>query len=178
MPLNRRGFLQLSAATGVAISTRSLLAAESSSASPVLPRRIGPNDKLNVLSIGVIGTVGGADRKEVASHPMVRIAGLCDVDANSLARAGHDHPDAFRVKDYREAFARHDSKFDAVIVSTPDHTHCAIDTMALAAGKHVYGQKPLELHWDRGNLAFTNHAEATRTIVKRDYRKGFEPVRV
>jgi predicted dehydrogenase len=143
MLVNRRDFLHLSAATGVAISTRSLLAAESSSTPPLSPRRIGPNDKLNVLSIGVIGTIGGADRHEVASHPMVRIAGLCDVDANSLARAGQDHPDAFRVKDYREAFAKYGSKFDAVIVSTPDHTHCAIDTMALASGKHVYGQKPL-----------------------------------
>ena len=34
------------------------------------------------------------------------------------------------------------------------------------------------LAWDRAKLAFTNHAEATRTIVKRDYRKGFEPVRL
>ena len=35
-----------------------------------------------------------------------------------------------------------------------------------------------ELQWDRAKLEFTNHAEATRTIVKRDYRKGFEPVRM
>jgi len=35
-----------------------------------------------------------------------------------------------------------------------------------------------ELKWDSKNLKFTNHAEATKTIVKRDYRKGFEPVRV
>ncbi|MHC4210563.1 MAG: hypothetical protein ACYSWT_12700, partial [Planctomycetota bacterium] len=34
------------------------------------------------------------------------------------------------------------------------------------------------LDWDRKKLAFTNHAEATRTIVKRDYRQGFEPVRL
>ncbi|MHC5008866.1 MAG: hypothetical protein ACYTGF_16075 [Planctomycetota bacterium] len=34
------------------------------------------------------------------------------------------------------------------------------------------------LDWDRRKLAFTNHAEATRTIVKRDYRKGFEPIRL
>jgi hypothetical protein len=36
----------------------------------------------------------------------------------------------------------------------------------------------VELQWDRAQLAFTNHPEATRTIVKREYRKGFEPVRV
>ena len=32
------------------------------------------------------------------------------------------------------------------------------------------------LDWDRKSLAFTNHDEATRTIVRRAYRKGFEPV--
>jgi hypothetical protein len=34
------------------------------------------------------------------------------------------------------------------------------------------------LDWDRGSLTFTNHAEATRTLVRRDYRAGFEPVRL
>jgi hypothetical protein len=34
-----------------------------------------------------------------------------------------------------------------------------------------------ELLWDRDQLAFTNNAEATKTVVKREYRKGFEPVR-
>jgi predicted dehydrogenase len=31
------------------------------------------------------------------------------------------------------------------------------------------------LEWDRANLRFTNHDEATRTIVRREYREGFEP---
>ena len=35
-----------------------------------------------------------------------------------------------------------------------------------------------ELKWDSKKLAITNHDEANKTIVKRDYRKGFEPVRV
>jgi hypothetical protein len=33
------------------------------------------------------------------------------------------------------------------------------------------------LEWDRRKLEFTNHAEATKTIVRRSYRSGFEPVR-
>ena len=31
-----------------------------------------------------------------------------------------------------------------------------------------------ELRWDKSKLAFTNHDEATKTIVTREYRKGFE----
>ena len=32
-----------------------------------------------------------------------------------------------------------------------------------------------ELRWDKSKLAFTNHEEATKTCVAREYRKGFEP---
>ncbi len=99
--------------------------------------------RLRVLSIGVVGTIGEADRRTVASHPLVDIVGLCDVDAHFLAQAAKEHPDAFTCSDYREAFDKHGDKFDAVIVSTPDHSHCAIMTLALSKGKHVYGQKPL-----------------------------------
>jgi len=101
------------------------------------------NSKVQVLSIGVVGSIGAQDRHQVASHPAVQITGLCDVDSRHLETAKGEHPDAFTCKDYREAFANHAAEFDAVIVSTPDHTHASIMTMALAAGKHVYGQKPL-----------------------------------
>jgi predicted dehydrogenase len=65
------------------------------------------------------------------------------VDAGPLAKAAKDHPGAFTCKDYREAFAQHGEKFDAVIVSTPDHSHAPIMLTALDRHKHVYGQKPL-----------------------------------
>jgi hypothetical protein len=31
-----------------------------------------------------------------------------------------------------------------------------------------------ELRWDKATLSFTNDAEATRTIVRREYRPGWE----
>ena len=71
---------------------------------------------MRVLSIGVIGTIGGADRREVANHPAAEIVGLCDVDANALAKAKEAHPDAFTCADYRQAFNDHADEFDAVIV--------------------------------------------------------------
>jgi len=98
---------------------------------------------LRVLSIGVVGTVGDTDRRNIGSHPRAEIVGLCDVDAAALGKASEEHPSAFTCADYREAFDRHGDTFDAVIVATPDHSHCAIMTLALSRGKHVYGQKPL-----------------------------------
>ena len=96
-PFSRRHFLRSSAFAGIGVSTLGLSGLRAAPA----------NSKLRVLSIGVIGTIGGTDRKQVASHPMAEITGLCDVDSNQLARAAKDHPKAFTSKDYREAFAKH-----------------------------------------------------------------------
>jgi predicted dehydrogenase len=52
-----------------------------------------------MLCIGVIGKIGAEDRRQVASHSSVEIAGLCDVDSVSLAKAAADHPNAFTCAD-------------------------------------------------------------------------------
>ena len=36
----------------------------------------------------------------------------------------------------------------------------------------------VELAWDRTNLRFTNHEEASKTLVRRAYRDGFAPPEV
>jgi predicted dehydrogenase len=130
---SRRDFLRSTTALGVGVIA--------GCAPRPIPTRT--YTELRVLSIGVIGTIGGTDRRHVHDHPRAEIVGLCDVDANALETAAQDHPGAFTCADYREAFDRHGDEFDAVIVATPDHSHCAIMTLALARGKHVYGQKPL-----------------------------------
>ena len=133
-PFNRREFIHHSA--GIAGLGAAALTSTGMG-------RVSANSRVNVLSIGVVGTIGSADRKQVAMHPAVEIVGLCDVDSRAIDKAKTRHPDAFTCKDYREAFDRHGDKFDAVIVSTPDHTHAPIMLTALAEGKHCYGQKPL-----------------------------------
>jgi predicted dehydrogenase len=130
---SRRHFLRSSAAAGVGLSVLGLPRAGA----------VSPNGKLRVLSIGVVGTIGEADRRAVAAHPGAEIVGLCDVDSNYLAKAAAEHPQAFTCRDYREAFAKHVDKFDAVIVSVPDHSHAPILLTAMLHDKHVYGQKPL-----------------------------------
>lgn len=133
--MNRRRFLWTTGAAGLGLSA--IGRAQTGGAA------VSPNSKLRVLSIGVVGTIGEVDRKNVASHPAVEIAGLCDVDSRALAKAAVEHPQAFQCRDYREAFAKYGDKFDAVIVSTPDHSHAPIMLTAMANRKHVYGQKPL-----------------------------------
>jgi ActR/RegA family two-component response regulator len=46
--------------------------------------------------------------------------------------------------DYRELLQNKD--IDAVLISTPDHTHAMIAIAATKAGKHIYMQKPASLN--------------------------------
>ena len=101
------------------------------------------NGKVQILNVGVGGSIAPHDRKVLKAHPDVVFSGLCDVDSNALANISKEHPEAFTCRDFREAFSKHGDKFDAVLVCTPDHNHAVVDMTALKAGKHVYGQKPL-----------------------------------
>jgi len=100
------------------------------------------NGRLRIFQIGT-GGIGGMQRRGLKGHPKVEFAGFCDVDETAFAKIEKDHPDAWRVTDYREAFADRAGDFDAVIVDTPDFHHCPMMVTALKHGKHVYGQKPL-----------------------------------
>ena len=54
-------------------------------------------------------------------------------------------------QDFREMLSKMGDKVDAVVVSTPDHTHAPAAMTAMNLGKHVYCQKPLthEIHESR-----------------------------
>ncbi len=106
---------------------------------------IAKNGKLRTAHIGV-GGMGLEDLKSISSHGMVEVTALCDVDSNNLAAARRLFPDAKGFADYRKLFQQLGNMIDAVIVSTPDHTHAPASLMAMEMGKPVYCQKPLTHH--------------------------------
>lgn len=112
---------------------------------------------LRTAHIGV-GGMGGADLKAISSHEKVIVTALCDVDANNLAKAKALHPAAQVFEDYREMLRTIGDEIDAVIVSTPDHTHAPASMMAMQMDKAVYCQKPLTHH--------ISEARAMRMIAK------------
>jgi hypothetical protein len=121
----------------------SVTAAWDAASAPRRRIRSGALGKLQLLQVGVGGSIAPADRHELKQHPDVAFTGFCDVDADALAGVAKDHPDAFTCRDFREAFDRYGDRFDAVVVCTPDHNHALVMLWALRANKHVYGQKPL-----------------------------------
>lgn len=132
--MNKRDFLKKSG-IGVlgALAAPSLLQANT---------KMGPNDRLRTAHIGV-GNMGGADLQDISSHSQVDVVALCDVDAINLSAARKLHPKARVFFDYRVMLKEMKDDIDAVIVSTPDHTHAPASLMAMEMGKNVYCQKPL-----------------------------------
>src|SRR5262245_55536713 len=113
MPQNsesRRDFLKASLAVGGLTVVSDLFADE--------PKRTSPNEKLNVAVIGVAGQ-GNFHLGGVGHENMVA---LCDVDQSNLEKAKARFPNAKGYADFREMLASHPN-LDAVVVSTPDHTH-------------------------------------------------------
>ncbi|HSH94185.1 MAG TPA: Gfo/Idh/MocA family oxidoreductase, partial [Roseimicrobium sp.] len=96
------------------------------------------------VSIGVIGAGGkGASDTDSAVAAGGDIVALCDVDKGTLEGRGTKYPKAKLFQDFRKMLEQAGKEMDAVIVSTPDHTHAVASVMAMKMGKHCYCQKPL-----------------------------------
>lgn len=95
--------------------------------------------KLNVAVIGV-DRRGRANLDGVAGE---NIVALCDADETRLDKALTRFPKAQRFVDFRQMLDRLRGQIEAVVVSTPDHTHAPAAAMALRMGKHCYCEKPL-----------------------------------
>ena len=125
-PIQRRSFL----------GSTSVLAAALFVGGPANASR--RQDKLRIAVIGCGGR-GGSNLQSVSSE---HIAALCDVNGSNLGRAAETHTQARKESDFRRIFD-HADEFDAVVVSTCEHTHAFATLPALQLGKHVYCEKPL-----------------------------------
>ncbi len=131
--VSRRTFVKSSAA----VAGASAFAASSLSA-PAFLRARNLNDKLNIAVIGSGGR-GGSNLRNVQSE---NIVALCDVNRKNLNSAAAKHPQARTAVDFRKLYD-FSNEFDAVVVSTCEHTHAFATLPALQLKKHVYCEKPL-----------------------------------
>lgn len=136
--LTRRAFL-------AATTTSAILAGCTTTTGPrlstarVIPRKLSPNEKLNVAGIGV----GGMGQGDIMHCRPENIVALCDVDWDKAAETFQRLPAPKRYKDFRVMFDEMGDEIDAVTISTPDHTHAVAAYWAMMTGHHVRVQKPL-----------------------------------
>jgi predicted dehydrogenase len=133
--------------------TRRDLLAGSAGLFTFLTSRVGalaPSDRLNLAFIG-IGGRGSENLKELAAHNIVAI---CDVDWRPIqdpdwrraAEVASRYPAGKRYVDFRRMLEEMHRTIDAVVISTPDHTHAVAAIAAMRMGKHVFCEKPLALN--------------------------------
>lgn len=102
----------------------------------------GANERIGfgVIGCGGMGTghVGSLTGKAAADN--IQVLAVCDVYNRRINRA-KDICQGEGFSDYRKLLERKD--IDAVLIATPDHWHAKIAMDAIAAGKHVYCEKPM-----------------------------------
>jgi len=103
---------------------------------------LAPSDRLIVAGVGA-GGKGASDISMFYKSGKAEIGFLCDVDTKRAAGTVQAFPKAKFYKDWREMLDKEHKNFDAVSISTPDHSHAMITLAAMQLGKHVYVQKPL-----------------------------------
>jgi predicted dehydrogenase len=157
--VSRRKFLQTSV-KATALSTLAL------GVPSIVPSSVfGKNAPSNRINIGAIGTgriSRGHDLTGVWKYDFAQVVAVCDVDTKRAAegktlvneyytkRDGKPFNGVKEYHDYRELINNKD--IDAVIISTPDHTHAMICIAAARAKKHIYMQKPASLTVSEGRI--------------------------
>ncbi len=136
--INRRSFLQSSAAVGASLAFSPYIFTQAASGAS--------SDDLNVALLGA-GAQGQALLNACKDIPGIRFKAVCDIwEAYNLKRTsrilqsqGHELKS---YVDYQEMLA--DQKdLDAVIVATPDFWHSPHTCACLEAGLHVYCEKEM-----------------------------------
>jgi predicted dehydrogenase len=135
---------------------------------------VAPSDRLTLAQIGT-GMMGTGDLGIMRRFPEVQMVAVCDVDRRSKnvnnqtygreparalvekyygeRKASGAYKGCNAYVDYRELLEK-EKDLDAVLVSTPDHTHAVISIAAMKKGKHVFCQKPLATSaWEARRMA-------------------------
>ncbi|WP_020475970.1 Gfo/Idh/MocA family protein [Zavarzinella formosa] len=139
--LSRRQFLATGASAAVAFP---LLGEE--------PKKVSPNEKLNLGFIGV-GTMGRGHLGGFLGMKDVQVVAVCDVVAERREDAQKRVDNHFSKNkkgqttacatyaDFRDLLAHKD--LDAVVIATPDHWHTITSILAARGKKDIYCEKPL-----------------------------------
>ena len=168
--INRRIFLKHAGAAGLGLSVAGYFGCSTADTGAPMPfatgRAIGANDKLTVAVIGtngrglahiecLTGAAGGRDRLYLRrGRPGDRQG------HQGRHEAAEDRAEG--AKDFRKLLE--DKSLDAVTIATPDHWHAPMAILALAAGKHVYVEKPCSHNPREGELLVAGGGKSKRVL--------------
>jgi predicted dehydrogenase len=153
--MNRREFLKATAATGLALASGGVNAADA-----------GENKRVGLISCGWYGK---SDLFRLIQVAPVEVVSLCDVDRQMLAGAGEMVASRQQSKrqprlysDYRKMLAEKD--LDIVLIGTPDHWHALPMIAAVESGLDVYVQKPISVDIREGQAMLAAARKHQRVV--------------
>lgn len=160
---SRRLFLKQAMLASAAMATPGILMAKGRA----LPRRLGPNERVNLACIG-IGNRGGEIIRDLYKTGLCNIVALCDVDmgAPHTEKILKQFPDVPRFQDFRQMFDKMGNQIDAVSVGVPDFSHFPITMMAIGLGKHVYVEKPMARTFNEVELMMKAAAKHPEVVTQ------------
>jgi len=169
--INRRAFLKTTGAAGLGLACLGPLAR----AAVTPARTIGPDGKLTAAVIGTNGR-GGAHIDCLTQIPGVEVTYICDVDSRAIEKGikgvkKKQEAVPKGVSDFRKVLA--DPAVDVVTIATPDHWHTPMAILALAAGKHVYVEKPCGHNAYEGELLVKAVDKYQRVLQMGAQRRSF-----
>src|SRR5262245_36064131 len=121
-----------------------------------------PGNRINVAAIGTGRISRVHDMPGVWGNDFAQVIAVCDLDSIRAedgkklvneyytTRDGRPFHGVKVYTDYRELLLN--KNIDAVVISTPDHTHAMIGAAAARAKKHIYMQKPASLTISEGRI--------------------------
>src|SRR5579864_8692502 len=150
-PIDRRQFLQDSAALAAGLSLAGAVAAQAED-KPSTRKKLSANDTVRMAVIGVRGR-GMEHISGWNALDDVRIATICDVDRNVIGKAmkaveRRNGSEPKFEQDLRRVFD--DRSIDAVSIATPNHWHALAAIWAMQADKDVYVEKPVSHNISEG----------------------------
>jgi predicted dehydrogenase len=134
------------------------------------------------IGIGILGLGGRGlyfGKMHFGNHPECRLVALCDLRGDRLKYAAKELGDIPSYTSVEEFLKNPD--LDAVIVATPDYAHAENGRQVLAAGKHLFLEKPMAQTiedcdsliraWDQSGVVFMVGLELRYCTLFKDMKK-------
>jgi len=150
--MDRRKFIKNTSLGAAAVSVGAVSSGMTASS---YSRIIGANDRIFIAIAGLGRRLDAFLEPVSLKSSNVELLYLCDVMKSQREKAASRFAHLLDYKpkmenDIRKVLA--DQRVDALINATPDHWHAPGSCMALAAGKHVYVEKPCSHNPREGEL--------------------------
>ncbi len=130
---------------------------------------------MKMIDVGIIGTgwCGGIRADACAGSPLVENLHIAEIDLERLDEVATNTRAASATTDYQELLKI--NEIEAIMISaTPETTHFPMARDCLAAGKHVFLEKPIALTLEEADelLALAEKMDVKFTI---GYSQRFNP---